>query len=213
MKLHTPKALRRLFATAAMSAAVLTNASAAVVFGNLGPAGDEALTNTNTDVGPSVSSFLAVGFTAASPDLVVSSITLGLFGESTTSSVAIYADNFGVPAVTPLYTSSSQTIGIKDLYTFSFTGATLTAGTSYFLAPTGDVSWYTASTANTSGGAVPSAKNSSGYAFTNTLEDTGSGWGTAGSNRYSVAINAVPEPGAALLGGLGLVALLRRRRF
>jgi MYXO-CTERM domain-containing protein len=31
-------------------------------------------------------------------------------------------------------------------------------------------------------------------------------------NSGFVTITAVPEPGAALLGGLGLLALLRRRR-
>jgi MYXO-CTERM domain-containing protein len=207
MKIQNTKALRSLFATAAISAAVLTSASAAVVFGNLGTDGNGALTNTSTDIGDGVGFSIAIGFTAASPDFKVNSITLGLAGELSTSSVGIYADNSGVPGSSPLYTSSSETIGSKGSYTFSFTGATLTAGTSYFLVPSGNVSWYTAST-------TPSQKNSSGYAFTQALEKTGSGeWGAAGSNRYSVSITAVPEPGSALLGAFGLLALLRRRRF
>ena len=39
--------------------------------------------------------------------------------------------------------------------------------------------------------------------------DTGSNSFTGGND---VVLMAVPEPGAALLGGLGMLALLRRRR-
>ena len=187
---------------------VASIAESAVVYGNLGVSGTGAITNTNTDMGPGVNFFIAQGFTAASPNLDVTSITLGLFGDgSIPTTVGIYADNFGQPAASALYTSAVTTVGAKNLYNFSFTGAQLTNGSSYWVIPQSDVSWYTA-------GSAPSAQNSSGYNFTQTLENAGTGWGAAGSNRYSLSVQAVPEPTTYALGAIGIAAagLARWRR-
>ena len=204
---------------AAIAALSLSNvaqhASAAVVFGNLGTSGTGALGITNTDIGPTANDFLAQGFTAASPNLSVTSISLGLFGISDgtiPASIAIFADNFGQPAASPLFTSSVTNIGPKGTYDFSFSGATLTNGSSYWVVPQTDVSWYF-----NSPGSAPVGQNSSGYVFTNTLESfDGGGWTTAGSNRYSVSVQAVPEPttyamAAAAAGLLGLAKWRRRK--
>jgi hypothetical protein len=199
---------------AAIAALALSSiAHAAVVFGNLGTSGTGALGTTNTDIGPTIDNYLAQGFTAASPNLNVTSISFGLFGDgSIPSTVSIFADNFGSPAATPLFTSSVTNVGAKGTYAFSFTGANLTNGLNYWVIPQSDVSWYL-----NSPGSAPTAQNSSGYVFTNTLENNGStGWGTAGSNRYSISVQAVPEPttyamAAAAAGLLGLAKLPRRQ--
>jgi autotransporter-associated beta strand protein len=57
----------------------------------------------------------------------------------------------------------------------------------------------------------------SGYNWTFNYNDTGAGANftsdlTGGSFVTMTAVSAIPEPSAALLGGLGLLALLRRRR-
>ena len=182
-------------------------ATAEVVFGNLGTSGTGAITNTNTDVGPTAGFNIAQSFTAASPNLNVASITLGLFGDGTSTTVGIFSDNSGEPAASPLFTSSAVTVGAKGLYSFGFSGATLTAGLNYWVYPLANVSWYTAGTA-------PVEENSSGYAFNATEENGGLGWFPAGSNRYSVSVSAVPEPSTYALAalGLGVAGFVRARR-
>lgn len=204
-----------MFCVAAIMALALGSVAHAVpsnvVFGNLGTSGTGGLGSTNTDIGPTLGNYLAQGFTAASPNLSVTSVSLGLFGDgSIPSTVSIFADNFGVPAASPLFTSAVTNVGAKGTYAFSFTGANLTNGSSYWVIPQSDVSWYL-----NSPGSAPTAQNSSGYVFTNTLENSGSGWGTAGSNRYSVSVQAVPEPttyamAAAAAGLLGFAKWRRR---
>jgi hypothetical protein len=195
-----------------IAAALPTSARADVVFGNLGASGTNSTTNTNTDVGPTVNNFLAQGFTAASPNLDVTSITLAVFGLSEgtiPATVGIYADNFGQPAASALYTSAVTNVGGKDNYVFSFTGAQLTAGSNYWVVPQTDVSWYLAASA-------PSAENGSGYNFTQTLENNaGGGWVSAASNRYGLSVQAVPEPSTFAIAAVGFAAAgfagLRRR--
>lgn len=192
----------------------LGSASADVVFGNLGASGTGALGGTNTDIGPGVNDYIAQGFTAASPNLSLTTVSLGLFGatEGTVpATVAIYADNFGVPAASPLFTSDTVNVGGKNTYTFTYSGANLTAGATYWVVPQSDVSWYL-----NSPGSAPIGQNSSGYVFVNTLENIGgSGWTTAGSNRYSISVAAtVPEPSTYALAalGFGIAGIVRARR-
>lgn len=183
-------------ASVAVLFAVAVQASPITVYGNLGSSGTGAITNTNTDLGPNF--FIAQGFTAASPDLNVTSITLGLFGAgSIPTTVGIYADNSGQPAASALFTSAVTNVGVKSLYNFSFTGANLTAGSSYWIIPQADVSWYTAIP-------NPAGQNSSGYTFTQTKENDGTGWVGSDSNRYSVSVQAVPEPSTFAMAGIGV---------
>ena len=185
-------------------------ATAEVVFGNLGTSGTGAITNTNTDIGPTAGFNIAQSFTTTTgtSNLKVASITLGLFGDGAISTtVGIFSDNTGEPAASPLFTSSAVTVGAKGLYTFGFSGATLSAGLNYWVYPLADVSWYTAATA-------PVAQNSSGYAFNATEENDGNGWVPAGSNRYSISVSVVPEPSTYALAavGLGVAGFVRARR-
>lgn len=186
-----------------------------VVFGNLGSSGTNALGSPFTEIGPTANYYLAQGFTAASPNLSVTSVSLGLFGASVgtvPATVAIYANNFGVPAASPLYTSGTVNIGNTATYSFTFSGANLTNGSTYWVVPQSDVSWYLNSPFS-----APVGQNSSGYVFVNTLEnDGGGGWTGASSNKYSISVQAVPEPStyAMALAGLacGGFSMWRRRK-
>jgi hypothetical protein len=215
----TMKSLPRSFAVVAIST-VLTIASVAeagVVFGNLGATGSEGLGGTNTDYGPIDTNelSLAQGFSvgASSTDLSVQSVSVGLFATpSATLTVGIYSDNAGSPG-SLLYTSSGVSVGTNNVYTFPFSNASLSPSTNYWIVPEGPASWYLNST-DTS----PTGQNSSGYSYTSTKRNRPSvGWTTPSPNlnSYSVSIQAVPEPPAVVLSGIGLASALyamRRRR-
>lgn len=182
-----------------------------VVFGNLGSSGTDGVGGFNADIGPGPGFQLAQGFTASSPKLSVQSVSLWLFGEGTTGSVSIYdATALNPPGGPgdPVATSTSQTIGAKGLYQFSFSGLELTNGTNYWIVPNGNVSWYQA-------GSAPTVQNASGYAFAGSLEKSGGGfWQLAGTNQMSVSVQAVPEPTTYAMAAVGIAAagLARWRR-
>jgi hypothetical protein len=186
-------------------------AKADVVFGNLGASGTNSVGNFNADVGTGSAPFLlaAQGFTAASPNLSVQSVGLWLFGTGGSATVGIYSNNAGVPG-TLLHTSSSQAIGSKSLYQFSFSGANLSNGSTYWIVPqtAGEISWYLA-------GSAPGVQNASGYAYFDAAQDTGSGWtGIEANDAFSVSVQAVPEPSTYALAalGLGVAGFVRARR-
>lgn len=200
-----------LVASVAILSATAARATPVTVYGNLGSTGTNGVGNFNVDIGPGVGFGLAQGFTAASPNLTVQSVSLWLFGESTTASVSIYdATALNPPGGPgdPVATSSSLTVGAKGLYQFNFSGLNLTNGSNYWVVPNGNVSWYLASGA-------PTEQNSSGYAYTSSLEKTDGGfWTIAGASTMSVSLQAVPEPSTYALAGLGLATagLVRWRR-
>lgn len=187
------------FASVAESAPI-TN----VVFGNLGSSGTNSVGGFNADIGPGAGFSLAQGFTAASPNLSVQSVSLWLFGEGTSASVSIYdATALSPPGGPgdPVATSNSQTVGAKGLYQFSFSNTQLTNNSNYWIVPNGDVSWYLA-------GSAPTAQNASGYAFLGALQKTGGGfWQLAGTNDMSVSVQAVPEPATYAMAAVGIAAL------
>ena len=200
-------------ASAALVTALASHAAAQtdVVFGNLGSSGTNTVGAFNGDVGTGSDPFLlaAQGFTAASPNLTLQSVDLWLFSTGTSASVGIYSDNAGVPG-SLLFASNSQAISNKSLYSFSFSGATLASGSSYWIVPQtlGEISWYLTP-------AAPTQQNSSGYSFLGASQDSGSGWTSIdATDTFSVSVKAVPEPSTFALAGIAIAAagLMRWRR-
>lgn len=193
-------------------------ARATVVFGNLGAAGTDAISGTNTDFGPADTNevSLAQGFTTGSSSqyLTVTSISLGLFATSSGTvnrTVSIFSDSSGVPG-SAVFTSAATSVGNTGTYTFNFSNAVLSPSTPYWVVPEGPASWYL-NNSNT----APAGQNSSGYASIGTkLQDTSSQWVNATFPGYTVSVVAVPEPTTVgLLAAAGLTgasALFRRRR-
>jgi MYXO-CTERM domain-containing protein len=218
----------RRVACAALGLAALLVAApsrAEVVFGNLNSDNSRNLGSTNTDLGGQIVddvNWLAQGFnTGAATLLDLQSITVGLFGTNVSTiplTVSIYADSAGNPAATPLFTSAVTQVGTTDKYTFSFTGASLSANTTYWVVPNGGSWYYNAGTPP-----APIAHNASGYTYVGGRESLSTGvtpassvWDVGGNNRYSVSITAVPEPSTLTLAGIGLAMVVglevRRRR-
>lgn len=184
-----------------------------VVFGNLGPNGDGPLTNTNVD---SDTLPLAQGFTVgASPALYdLASVTLGLYNEvgglPTSTTVSLF---FSLDPIIPLHTSSAVPVGAKGLYTFSFSGVTLTPGDTYFIVLNNGASWYYAGSGLSTTAAT--AQNGSDYADAGIFVNPGNtGWQASGAGNFSLSVAVVPEPHEyAMVAGAGMVgfAMWRRR--
>lgn len=211
-------------------ASVGGDASAGIVFGNLGPTGATPLSSTTTDIGTQSQvalNWIAQGFnTGASSQLRLDSIELGLYGIGSGSiplTVSIFSSVSNAPG-SLLYTSATTNVGNIGKYSFSFSGVSLQSNTGYFVVPNGG-SWYL----NTGSQAAPIAQNSSGYTALGTFvsyaqDPIPSGpWDTAfdagASTRYSVSVNssAVPEidpsgVASALAVVAGALSLLERRR-
>ena len=193
-----------------------SSAQAGVVYGNLGASGTGLISGTNTDYDPAAVTpniqALAQGFTASGSldDRQVQSIDIGLFYDNSLTApltVSIYADSFGEPVASPLYTSSSVTVGTTAVYSFPFSNAVLNNWSSYWVVPEGPASWYFASS-------TPAPQNGSGYGYVATLQKISNVWSQAPSGFDSVSINAVPEPSsiglmAAGTLGLGFIGLRR----
>lgn len=207
---------------AALSAALSLfgfSAQAGVVFGNLGASGTASLGGTNTDYGPSDTDEILIsqGFNTGTSSLLdVQSISIGLFFDSGTTAsrtVSIYSSVSGTPG-TALYTSQAVNVGNTGRYDFAFTGVTLSPSTNYWVVASGPASWYTVP-GNIL--ALPTAQNGSGYSAVDALvlSATSSLWESSQIKSYSVSIQAVPEPPAVVLSGIGLASALYalRRRW
>jgi hypothetical protein len=215
------------FGTVAFIAALVSfgggsPAHAEVVFGNLGPAGTNAIDDNNNSLITSLN-FRAQGFVVSGTNRVLQSVVLGLESDvSITAQVQIFADGSGSPTGSALGTATEQvTISSATLYTFAFPNLLLNENSTYWAVVSaqsaGNLSWsYNAAAA------IPGEQNGSGYTFAGTLtsSNAGSSWGglsTSGFNTYpSISITAVPEPStyalaATALGLCGIAAARRRR--
>lgn len=215
-----PLFLRSLAVVTLATALTATSvAEADVVFGNLGATGSGAIAGTNTDFGPTDTDelLIAQGFTvgASATLLEVQSVTLGLFFDNVSTAprtVSIYNTSGTAPG-SPIFTSSPVTIGSNAKYTFPFSGASLTPGSTYWIVPSGPASWYF-----NNGNTLPTEQNLSFYTYYDTLvQNPSSQWvDPVFASSYSVSITAVPEPPAIVLSGIGLASAMyavgRRRR-
>jgi len=225
------RGLSACLAVALVWVSVGANASAGIVFGNLGPTGATALSNTNTDLGTQSNvavNWIAQGFnTGSSSQLYLNSVELGMYGIGTGSiplTVSIFSSVSNAPG-SLLYTSATTNVGNVGKYSFSFSGVQLQPNTGYFVVPN-DGAWYL----NTGATGAPIAQNSSGYTALETFVSYAQGstpsgpWATAASasesSRYSLSVlssSAVPEidpsgVASTLAVVAGAFSLLERRR-
>lgn len=188
----------------AVQAAPLTD----VVFGNLGASGTNGLSSTSTDFGPGGATTIALaqGFTtgSSSTNLSLQSVSIGAFATSVGTlprTVSIYSSVSDNPGVA-LFTSSATNVGNNGLYTFNFSGATLSASTNYWVVPDSSNNWTWFFNAAEE---QPTEQNSSGYAYLGTLRQASSNpgtWVNSGSP-YSVSVQAVPEPSTYAMAAIG----------
>lgn len=206
---------------AVLCATVAWSAPPDVVFGNLGPSGTNALSNTN--YGVTDTTWLAQGFTVGGTNTTLKSVTLGLFdANSTNVRLQVFASGTAGPTGTALGTSNQNVLGTSPtLQTFVFSpNLSLTSGSSY---------WIVASTLESSGlfswafndnGDFGTQQNTSGWSAvanqTRLSTNSGATWVNSGGNRPAgFSIQAVPEPSTYALAGIGMAAagLMRWRRL
>ena len=203
----------------------LGSSNAALVFGNLGPAGSEGFDTVYR--GLSSTSWTAVGFTTDAFFLGLQSVDLGLEGTGTVRLDLYDSVTGGSPSPRPgsatgYFATASFATGedVPQKITFNLS-APLAANTSYFL-----VASRTSGTANwaiNAGASTPTAQNASSWSWVNNLTtvNSGSTWTEGGLvsgviDSVSVSVNAIPEPGTwaamAIFAGGAAYAGWRRRK-
>jgi len=217
---HTMKKSFHTFVSifAALMAAALAagSASAAIVYGNLGPDGSGALSTTT---GPSLNfpagtRERAIGFIPIGPNLSLQSAVLNLqnnSGNDATARVDLYTDVSGNPGTSLFSTTLTINANTAGLVTFPI-NQTLTAGTPYWLVATKDGPdatnnlFWRAPSPNT----AATEQNGSGWSSTATsgkiTDDSGNTWTNASTINVGFNLVAVPEPSTWVLAGMGLVA-------
>ena len=222
--------MKSILAAFAATLLAVSSTNAAIVFGNLGASGTNALDTASQQI--SSTTWLAQGFTTpASGLLSLDSIVLGLSVNlgGTDTRVQLFSDSGGQPASSALATVlGSVSSNTPALYTFTLgTPYLLSPGTTYWIVvsdpDSGDsYNWVFNDAADT-----PAAQNGSGYlwpsAGTLRTTDSGSSWVNRSGNTQNEAafyLNAsspspVPEPGtwaAAALLASGAAYMRWRKR-
>jgi hypothetical protein len=223
-----------------LAVAAISSAQAEVVFGNLGPDGDQEITaplswtqtNTLATVATQTKA-LAMGFTTTSDNDIpwvlyrnLASVTLGISHTTSAAqakSVAIHADNGGFPATSPLWVSDPVLVTgtTPQLYTFTFATTAgqvvLDRNTTYWVVPSEarPIRWFRDNDRE-----MPTAFAGSGYASyvpaTRRLNGLNT-WTTNAVANYSLSIAVIPVPESSTLplAGIGLVVggwVARQRR-
>ena len=222
-KSHIQKTImKKTIAAVVISAvAALGSANAAIVFGNLGNSGSDALSESGNGV--TTTTWWATGFSVASPNVYLNSATIGLIGSGTIE-LSLYSSSAGNPGT--LLASDTATVAslVATSSTFSFQNPlsfTLNAGDTYWLvgrALSGSATWAFADSETT-----PTGLNGSGWIPAGGLRSVNSGgaWTSPGFAPFSsVSIDAtatpIPEPGTwaamAILAGGAAFAGWRRRQ-
>jgi hypothetical protein len=189
-------------------------------------AGGDTWNNLNASAGSNVSALGTVGLNKVNgaSSGVGLSVSTGNFNGSSPDSdnldvyegnIYLDGDNFFGPSGPATITLTGLGVGnFVDLYFYIGAGHTSGEGGTITIGSTS----YTATDAN---GVEEAYTLGTNYVKFDDVETDGSGnivatWSVASGQRFSslagIQIEAVPEPSAALLGGLGLLALLRRRR-
>ncbi len=219
--------MKKTIAAVVMSAvAAVGSANAAIVFGNLGSTGADGIQPTAGN-GVSSSSWTAVGFTTASPNIYFNSATIGFQGTGDIK-LSLYSSVGVGAAANPLAEVASTTQSVANptagKVTFSFLNPisfTLAPSTSYWLvasAVTGSGTWVANGAFSDS-----SAQNSSGWSLIGARSSVSSGsvWAdNSFAEQGSLSIDAtaapIPEPGTwaamAILAGGAAFAGWRRRQ-
>jgi hypothetical protein len=176
---------------------------------------NEGLNNTGTNSPISSSSGKAINFVMGTgPDTLLTTIELGIgsITSSPTPLVQLWSNEATSTPIGSLLTTFTNpgTFTANSVNSFTHTGYTLTTGTTYWVVVTtgsGSFNWLGSN--NT---AVTSENGSTHTArrFGNPISP--GTWNDTSSTLNQIRITAVPEPGAALLGGIGFLLLLRRRR-
>jgi hypothetical protein len=201
------------------SAAMAGWVNAAVLFGNLGSTGGDALGASFNHV--LTTRPFAVVFTTSQNLLLLDNIVLGLQDDSplpnpiTNYTIDIFSNLNGEPG-TLLHTSAPITVGTAPndptKYTFDFGGVQLASSSTFWIVPSPGVHWFYNAPA---GPSQPQAYNGSGLTWAGSIFRIPPDPANA---RLSVSLSGteVPEPGtflagAILLGGAA-ITLVRRRR-
>lgn len=202
---------------AAMAMVSSVSAQAAVVLSNMGANG---LTDTSGTLSTDITTggLLASGFTTGSVAQQLDWVSLVVLNNgSATKTVALYSNNGAGAPGSSLATSTATTVGsTKGVYTFNFSGNSLTANTQYWILPETGLKWYRGFS-----DADPTAQNGSGFTFAGVRrsQDSGGTWAVR-SQRYNISVSssdvppppsAIPEPALTSLLCFGGIALIRRR--
>ncbi|MGH7993282.1 MAG: choice-of-anchor R domain-containing protein [Limisphaerales bacterium] len=132
-------------------------------------------------------------------------------------SLSLYSNNSGQPGSSVGVLSGSSNPSVAGNYTYTASGVTLSASTSYWVVgdaatafPNGSFLWGDTTS--------PAYTSSGGWSINNATRDIshdgGSTWTATGVSllRFSVTATAVPEPQSFALAGLGLTLVFFRRR-